>query len=84
MIGNMKGERRIFGKTIGRWHFDIFLATMFVAHVGLLIGILLRIPSAGGFVTWTALWLLMYGVAWIATWPALDGSAVGMGCRMEV
>jgi hypothetical protein len=80
MIGNMRGERIIFGKTIGRWHFDIFLAAMFVAHVGLLIGILLRIPSAGGFIMWTTLWLLMYGAAWIATWPALDESDDGMGC----
>jgi hypothetical protein len=76
MIGNMKGERRVFGKTIGRWHFDVFLAVMFVAHVGLLVGVLLGMPGAGSAVLWIGLWLLMFGAAWIATWPADDGFMV--------
>ena len=70
----MSGKRKLFGKLVGRWHFDVFLVTMFVIHVLLLIGILLRMPGAGSAVIWIALWLLMFGAAWVATWPAEDGS----------
>lgn len=67
MIGNMRGECRMFKRPIGRWHFDVFLAFMFVFHVGLLVGVLLRMPGASSTSMWIVLWLFMYGAAWVAT-----------------
>lgn len=72
MIGNMGGERKVLKRTIRRWHFDVFLAFMFVCHAGRLVGVLLRMPGAGNQSVWIVLWLLMYGVAWVATWSAED------------
>ncbi|RDI85610.1 Pisatin demethylase [Venturia inaequalis] len=76
MIGNMRGERSVFKQSIGRWHFDLFLVLMFLCHAGLLVGVLLKMPSAGSQSMWIVLWLFMYGAAWVATWPAEDGFMV--------
>lgn len=60
MIGNMRGERRILKLSSGRWHFDVFLAFMFVYQVRILVGVLLRMPGAGSTSMWIVLWLFMY------------------------
>jgi uncharacterized membrane protein len=68
-IGNMTGQRRVLGHLVGRWHYDIFLLANLVIHAGLLIGVVLKMPGAAYSSLWIVMWILMFGAAWIATWP---------------
>jgi hypothetical protein len=69
-IGNMSGQRRVFGKLVGRWHYDIFLLVNLVVHVGILVFVVLKIPIAASDTLWILMWLAMFAAAWVATWPA--------------
>lgn len=56
---------------------------MFVCNVGLLAGVLFRMPDSGSQSMWVVLWLLMYGAAWVATGPAEDGFMVWRMTRWD-
>jgi uncharacterized membrane protein len=75
-IGNMSGHRRVFGKIVSRWHYDIFLLANLVVHVGILIGVVLMMPFAASQTLWISMWLAMYGAAWVATWPPVSDDAM--------
>lgn len=68
-VGNMSGQRRVLGRLVGRWHYDIFLLANLIIHLGLLIGVVLRIPGAAYSSLWIVMLLLLFGAAWVATWP---------------
>jgi hypothetical protein len=76
-IGNMSGYRRVLGINLSRWHYDVFLLVNLVVHACILVGVVLRMPGAASGTVWIVMWLLMFGAAWIATWPPeSDGSMV--------
>ncbi|OLN97019.1 hypothetical protein CCHL11_02030 [Colletotrichum chlorophyti] len=76
VIGQADGRRKVLGIMIGRWHLDIFLIVTAFIHGLILIGSFLGLGSAGGHATWLIMWLLIFGVAWICTWPAEPESHV--------
>ncbi|KAJ4310186.1 hypothetical protein N0V84_011104 [Fusarium piperis] len=70
-IGEAEGQRRVFGKLVGRLHFDIFLGFCAVIHIVLLLSAFIAWSGFGGAGlngTWLAMWLLIFAVAWITTW----------------
>ncbi|KAF1992768.1 hypothetical protein P154DRAFT_452051 [Amniculicola lignicola CBS 123094] len=75
-IGDAKGDRMVLGMRVGRWHFDVFLLVAALIHVGILVGFFFGLGVAGTAGTWTAMWLLIFAVAWIATWDAEPNSQV--------
>ncbi|KAF4892275.1 hypothetical protein CGCF415_v013055 [Colletotrichum fructicola] len=70
VIGQAEGRRKVFGIMLGRLHFDIFLLVTAFIHAALLVGSFFGLGSGGGYATWLIMWLLIFGVAWICTWPA--------------
>jgi hypothetical protein len=68
-IGNASGYRRVLGKLVGRWHYDVFLLANLVIHIGILLAIVFKIPGFATGTFWLAMWLAMYAAAWVATWP---------------
>ncbi|KAM5353967.1 hypothetical protein ACJ41O_000617 [Fusarium nematophilum] len=78
-IGEAQGERRVFGKLVGRFAFDIFLGFCAIVHIGLLLASFMAWDSFGGAGlngTWLAMWVLIFAVAWVATWAPEGESAV--------
>ncbi|KAF6821747.1 hypothetical protein CMUS01_11360 [Colletotrichum musicola] len=69
-IGQAEGRRKVLGIMVGRWHLDVFLLVIAFIHAALLIGSFFGLGSAGGYATWLIMWLLIFGVAWVCTWPA--------------
>ncbi|KAL6360677.1 hypothetical protein LRP88_06384 [Fusarium phalaenopsidis] len=70
-IGEAEGQRRVFGKLVGRLHFDIFLGFCAVIHIILLLSAFIAWRGFGGAGlngTWLAMWLLIFAAAWITTW----------------
>jgi hypothetical protein len=67
-IGKMSGYRRVLGKLVGRWHYDVFLLANLVIHVGILLAVVFKTPGAATGTLWLAMWLAMFVAAWIATW----------------
>ncbi|GJC83305.1 hypothetical protein ColLi_06143 [Colletotrichum liriopes] len=76
VIGQAEGRRKVLGIMVGRWHFDIFLLVTAFIHAALLVGSFFGLGSAGGYATWLIMWLLIFLVAWIGTWPAEQESHV--------
>ncbi|GKT40565.1 uncharacterized protein ColSpa_00746 [Colletotrichum spaethianum] len=76
VIGQSEGRRKVLGIMVGRWHFDIFLLVTAFIHAALLVGSFFGLGSAGGHATWLIMWLLIFLVAWIGTWPAEQESHV--------
>ncbi|KAK6213489.1 hypothetical protein QIS74_09491 [Colletotrichum tabaci] len=76
VIGQAEGRRKVLGVMVGRWHFDVFLLVTAFIHAALLIGSFFGLGSAGGHATWLIMWLLIFLVAWIGTWPAEQESYV--------
>ncbi|KAH7126580.1 hypothetical protein B0J11DRAFT_281027 [Dendryphion nanum] len=66
VIGDAKGTRKVFGFNVERLHFDIFLALFAVIHIGVFISAFF--DNGGSLVSWLVMWLIIFGVAWIATW----------------
>ncbi|KAF2681812.1 hypothetical protein K458DRAFT_371751 [Lentithecium fluviatile CBS 122367] len=75
-IGEAKGVRVVFGKRVGRWHFDVFLIAIGVLHVGILIAAFFGMDGGELPATWLVLWLLIWAVAWVTTWEPEPQSAV--------
>jgi hypothetical protein len=67
-IGNMSGYRRVLGKLVGRWHYDVFLLVNLVVHVGIIFGVVFKMPFAASETLWIFMWLAMFAAAWVATW----------------
>ncbi|KAK5115153.1 hypothetical protein LTR85_009911 [Meristemomyces frigidus] len=67
-IGEVRGVRKIMGRYIGRWHFDIFLLAMAVVHTVLLITYFFGFVGAELSATWLLLWFLISFVTWITSW----------------
>ena len=69
-IGNASGHRKVLGVVMGRLGFDMFLLTMFLLHVGIFFVTVFFNLSIISLVIWIFLWLLLFGAAWVCTWPA--------------
>ncbi|KAI4863433.1 hypothetical protein F4820DRAFT_427071 [Hypoxylon rubiginosum] len=67
-IGEAQGTRKVFGISMGRWHFDIFLFLSALMHVGFLLGYFTGLGRIGLIVSWYGMWILIAAVAWITTW----------------
>ncbi|KAI1770680.1 hypothetical protein F4818DRAFT_257037 [Hypoxylon cercidicola] len=67
-IGEAQGTRKVFGMSMGRWHFDIFLFLSALIHAGFLLGYFTAMGKMGFFVSWYGMWILIFAVAWITTW----------------
>ncbi|KAF2465202.1 uncharacterized protein BDR25DRAFT_91502 [Lindgomyces ingoldianus] len=70
LIVEMQGERKVFGIRFGRRSFDAFLWGLVAVHIWMLgwdifTGYLLGV---GGNTLWTVMLLVIFGVAWVATW----------------
>ena len=52
----------------GRWHFDVFLLACAIIHVGLIVAYFFWWSPWGLQLTWLAMWLAIFAVAWIAGW----------------
>ncbi|CAI6336196.1 unnamed protein product [Periconia digitata] len=68
VIGEAQGGRKVMGLMIRRGALDIFLWIVAEVHVALLI-----IGAFFGFgnwmsITWTVMWLVIFGAAWVCTW----------------
>ncbi|KAK7449922.1 hypothetical protein CaCOL14_010143 [Colletotrichum acutatum] len=70
VIGQAEGRRKVLGVMVGRWHFDIFLLVTAFIHASILVGSIIGFGNGGRYATWLIMWLLIFGVAWVATWPA--------------
>ncbi|KAJ4295010.1 hypothetical protein N0V90_007018 [Kalmusia sp. IMI 367209] len=75
-IGEAQGYRKVLGLRVGRWHFDAFLFVMAIIHVGIFIGAFFGLNGGGLGGAWLAMWLLIFGAAWIATWEPEQQSNV--------
>ncbi|PSN71802.1 hypothetical protein BS50DRAFT_235928 [Corynespora cassiicola Philippines] len=67
-IGDAQGYRKVLGVRVGRWHFDVFLFGMAILHVMMFIGSFFGFDGSELGASWIVLWLLIFAVAWIATW----------------
>ncbi|KAK8022051.1 hypothetical protein PG993_012818 [Apiospora rasikravindrae] len=76
MIGEVRGRRRVLGVMVGRWHFDIFLAVVGIIHIGILLAAIIPSSQVGPIVPWLIMWVAIFAVAWVATWPPEQDSQV--------
>ncbi|EFQ33872.1 hypothetical protein CGRA01v4_10768 [Colletotrichum graminicola] len=74
VIGQAEGRRKVLGVMVGRLHFDLFLLAAAFIHTALLVGSFVGLGTSGGQATWLIMWLLIFLVAWIGTWPACQES----------
>ncbi|KAK7192216.1 hypothetical protein DPSP01_010220 [Paraphaeosphaeria sporulosa] len=75
-IGEATGYRRVLGARVGRWHFDVFLLGMAIIHIGIFAGAFFWKSSGGVGGMWLAMWLLIFGAAWVTTWEPEPASSV--------
>ncbi|KAK2748008.1 hypothetical protein CKAH01_18114 [Colletotrichum kahawae] len=66
VISEAQGRRMVFGINFNRRHFDVFLLCIAIIHII----VLLALPTFQVRSLWLLSWVLLYGVAWIRTWPA--------------
>ncbi|KAK7936669.1 uncharacterized protein PG986_015107 [Apiospora aurea] len=76
MIGEVRGRRRVLGVMVGRWHFDVFLAVFGIIHVAVLLAAIFAGSRVGLGVSWLVMWVAIFAVAWVATWPPEQDSQV--------
>jgi len=67
-IGDAVGERRVFGKLIGRKHLDWFLYGIALIQ-SVLVVISIIVDLYGGEAAWLAVWVVIFLVAWVCSWP---------------
>lgn len=60
----------------GRWHFDVFLLGMAIIHIGIFVGAFFWNSTGGVGGMWLAMWLLIFGAAWVTTWEPEPTSSV--------
>ncbi|KAK2053600.1 hypothetical protein LY76DRAFT_649727 [Colletotrichum caudatum] len=76
VIGQAEGRRKVFGVTVERLHFDLFLFAAAFIHAALLVGSFVGLGTSGGQVAWLVMWLLIFLVACIGTWTAEQESYI--------
>ncbi|KAI1474441.1 hypothetical protein F4774DRAFT_338249 [Daldinia eschscholtzii] len=74
-IGEAEGTRRVFGISVGRLHFDIFLFASALIHIGILGGYFTKMGNLGFVLSWYGMWLLITAVAWISTWTPEESNS---------
>ncbi|KAK2000596.1 hypothetical protein LX36DRAFT_747516 [Colletotrichum falcatum] len=70
VIGQAEGRRKVLGVMVTRLHFDLFLLVAAFVHAALLVGSFAGLGTSGGQAAWLVMWLPIFLVAWIGTWPA--------------
>ncbi|RYP61156.1 hypothetical protein DL769_007838 [Monosporascus sp. CRB-8-3] len=70
-IGRATGRRKVLGRLVDRWHFDVFLAASALVFVGLLVANFIHsfpLGAVGYLTTWYGMWVLIVLAWWITTW----------------
>ncbi|KAH9885723.1 hypothetical protein F4778DRAFT_787117 [Xylariomycetidae sp. FL2044] len=71
-IGVFEGQVRSLGVTLRRRHFDFFLYSLSVGHVGVLIGLIVGMGAITSVSLWSAMWLLTCQAAWLTPGDPID------------
>jgi predicted PurR-regulated permease PerM len=58
----------VVDKPQGRWHFDVFLLIMAIVHIIIFVSAFFWKDGGGVWGAWLAMWLLIFGAAWVTTW----------------
>ncbi|KAK8009495.1 hypothetical protein PG991_012046 [Apiospora marii] len=75
-IGDAVGERRVMGRLVGRWHFDLFLLGSAAVHIVMIATVFIYKSRVGFLTSWYGMWILIFAVAWIAGWAPEGDSYV--------